>query len=72
MNQRPAKLTSKASPSKDFQERELRNFIQICKELLEEEGDENAAFRFEMILDYLNEGNPITTDRKKVSNILGL
>jgi len=71
MNQRPAKLTSKAAPSSESNDRLLRDFIKICKEVLEAQGEE-SAFRFEMILDHLNNGNAISTDPKKVSRILGL
>jgi len=50
----------------------LRNFFRDCKELLEENGEEDAAFYFEQVMDEINEGRSLPGDKRNVSKVLGL
>ena len=50
----------------------LRDFFRNCKELLEEDGQEDAAFYFEQIMEELNEGRTLPGERPAVSRVLGL
>lgn len=70
MHQRPANM--KRAIGNEHNDRLIRDFIKTCKEVLEEANDDDAAFRFEMILDHLNDGKAITADKKSVSMILGV
>jgi hypothetical protein len=56
----------------DGQAMKLRNFFRDCKELLEQNDNENSAFYFEQIMDELTAGKPLPTERKHVSRLLGL
>lgn len=54
MNQRPGKTHSAILRDGDrISLRDLVNFCKSAKEDLEKEGDNDAAFRFEMLEDYL-------------------
>ena len=63
---KPARLDN------SMQAMNLRNFFRECKELLEEEGKEDAAFYFEQVMEELNAGRSLPVDRRKISTILGL
>ena len=65
-NWKPARLDN------GMQQMNLRNFFRECKELLEEEGQEDAAFYFEQCMDELNAGRNLPVDRRKIAHILGL
>ena len=49
----------------------LRNFFRDCKEILES-ADEDAAFYFEQIMDELNAGKSLPTDKREVARLLGV
>jgi hypothetical protein len=61
-----------AAMDNGMQAMKLRNFFRDCKELLEEDGNEDAAFYFEQIMEVLNEGKSLPADRRDVSRLLGL
>lgn len=71
MNQRPGK-THKAAANDGLGEMKLRNFFRTCQELLEESGDTAAAYYFEQIVDEINNGKSLPTDRREVSRLLGI
>lgn len=50
----------------------LKNFFRTAAELLEKNGNEDAAFYFEQVQSYLESGGHITPDEREVSRILGL
>lgn len=62
----------KASLDSGLSQMKLRNFFRDCKELLEENGEEDAAFYFEQIMDEINEGRSLPGDKRMVSKVLGL
>ena len=62
----------KASLDSGLSQMKLRNFFRDCKELLEENGEEDAAFYFEQIMDEINEGRTLPGDKRNVSKVLGL
>ena len=70
-NQRGGKW-KKASLDSGLSQMKLRNFFRDCKELLEENGEEDAAFYFEQIMDEINEGRNLPGDKRNVSKVLGL
>ena len=70
-NQRGGKW-KKASLDSGLSQMKLRNFFRDCKELLEENGEEDAAFYFEQIMDEINEGQTLPGDKRNVSKVLGL
>ena len=70
-NQRGGKW-KKASLDSGLSQMKLRNFFRDCKELLEENGEEDAAFYVEQIMDEINEGRTLPGDKRNVSKVLGL
>ena len=70
-NQRGGKW-KKASLDSGLSQMKLRNFFRDCKEQLEENGEEDAAFYFEQIMDEINEGRTLPGDKRNVSKVLGL
>ena len=70
-NQRGGKW-KKASLDSGLSQMKLRNFFRDCKELLEDNGEEDAAFYFEQIMDEINEGRTLPGDKRNVSKVLGL
>ena len=70
-NQRGGKR-KKASLDSGLSQMKLRNFFRDCKELLEENGEEDAAFYFEQVMDEINEGRSLPGDKRTVSKVLGL
>lgn len=72
MNQRPGKTHTAVLRDGDrIALRDLVDFCKSAKEDLEKEGDQDAAFRFEMLEEYLRtgyQGGKLTYK----SNILGL
>ena len=70
-NQRGGKW-KKASLDSGLSQMKLRNFFRDCKELLEENGEEDAAFYFEQVMDEINEGRSLPGDKRNVSKVLGL
>ena len=48
------------------------NFFKYTKELLEERGEENAAFYFEQVEEHLRAGKPLSSDKNTIAKILGL
>lgn len=71
MNQRMGK-THKAAANDGLGEMKLRNFFRTCKELLEENGDTDAAYYFEQIVDEINSGKSLPNDRREISRLLGI
>lgn len=69
-NQRAGK-THRAAMSDGMAEMKLRNFFRDCKEILES-SDEDAAFYFEQIMDELNAGKSLPTEKRDVARLLGV
>ena len=66
---------NKASASNaidDARAMKLRNFFRDAKELLEKNGNEDAAYYFEQVMDELNQGKSLPTEKENVSRLLGL
>lgn len=71
-NQRPAKM-KKAALSDGMADMKLKLFFRDCAEVLDAEGQEDAAFYFHQIVEHLMEGKSLPHDNKKeASRILGL
>lgn len=70
-NQRSGK-THRAALSDGMQDMKIRNFFRDAKELLEEAGEEDAAFYFEQVVEHINSGKSLPSTRKEVSRILGV
>jgi hypothetical protein len=69
--QRPGK-TKRAAMSDSMADMRLRNFFRDCQELFDEHGDEDAAIFFENLVDHLNAGKPMPTDKREISRMMGL
>lgn len=70
-NQRAGK-THRAAASDSTQEMKLRNFFRTCKEVLEAEGQDDAAYYFEQIMEEINSGKTLPSDRREISRMLGI
>ena len=70
-NQRAGK-THRAAANDGLREMQLRNFFRTGKQLLEDTGNEDAAFYFEQVEEHISNGGSIfTEDKQTVSRILG-
>ena len=70
MNQRPGKRKP-ASMSDSFNNpMRMLEFFKSCKEVLERVGENDAAFYFEQVEDYIRQGHDIY--KEKPAKILGL
>lgn len=67
-NQRSGK-THRAALGDGMQDMKLRNFFRTCAELIE---DEDAAYYFEQVVDHLNSGGSLPSEKSEISRILGL
>ena len=70
-NQRAGK-THRAALSDGMQDMKMRNFFRDAQEILEESGNEDAAFYFEQIVEHFNSGKGLPSTRKEVSRLLGV
>lgn len=50
----------------------LVSFMKEAKSQLESNGEGNAAHYFDMIIDHIRSGKPLSSDERQVSRILGL
>lgn len=69
-NQRAGK-THRAAMGDDSRDLALKNFFKVCAEVLEPES-EDAAFYFEQIKEYLEDGGKLPSDRREIQRILGI
>jgi hypothetical protein len=69
-NQRPGKF--KPATLRDGGGMKEVLFFKYAKEVLENSGNEDAAFYFEQMETWLREGNSLPTDGKYVARALGL
>lgn len=71
-NQRSAK-THRAALGDGMQEMKMKIFFAHCSDILEESGQEDAAFYFEQIVDHIIAGKALPSDnRKEIARILGV
>ena len=70
-NQRAGK-THRAAANDGMQEMKLRNFFRSCKEILEDNNQDDAAFYFEQIMDEINDGKSLPVDRRDIERLLGV
>ena len=70
-NQRAGK-THRAALGDGMHDMKIRNFFRDAAEILNESGNEDAAFYFEQITDYINSGKSLPTDRLEVGRALGV
>lgn len=71
-NQRPGK-THRAGANDGMRDMQLRNFFRGAKQLLEETGNDDAAFYFEQVEEHISNGGAIfTDDRQTIGRILGV
>jgi len=71
-NQRRGK-THKAALGDGLQDMKLKMFFRDCAEVLDAEGQEDAAFYFHQIVEHIMAGNPLPHDNKReAARILGL
>ena len=68
-NQRPGK-THRAGANDGMRDMQLRNFFRSAKQLLEETGNDDAAFYFEQCEDWIRSGKSLSS--KPASYILGV
>ena len=47
-------------------------FFKIAKQLLEQYGEEDAAFYFEQVEEHLRQGGGLPNDSKQVGKVLGV
>lgn len=72
MNQRPGKKYRAAMNDNDPQGLLLRAFFRNAAKLLNEKGEEDAAFYFEQCEEWVTSGKRIQDGEKDVARILGL
>jgi len=71
-NQRSAK-THKAGLGDGMQDMKIKKFFAHCADILEESGQEDAAYYFEQIVDHIIAGKVLPSDnRKEIARILGV
>jgi len=70
-NQRAGK-TYRASAGDTMADMKLRNFFRSAAEILNECDEKDAAFYFEQVVDFINDGGRISDERSKVATILGV
>lgn len=70
-NQRPGK-THKAAAGDGLQDMKLRNFFRSCREILNAEGNDDAAFWFEQIEEHINNGGRLPDSRAEIARMLGV
>lgn len=63
--------THKAGANDGTQDMKLRNFFRDCAQILEAENDE-ASFYFEQIVERINDGKALPSDKKEIQRLLGL
>jgi len=64
--------THRAAMSDSLSDMKLRNFFRDCKELLEANNEDDAAFYFEQCMEELNAGKSLPSDKREVARLLGL
>ena len=70
MNQRPGKW--KSATLRDGSGMQTVTFFKIAKQLLEEYGEEDAAFYFEQVEEHLRQGGGLPNDSQQVGKVLGV
>ena len=70
MYQRPGKIT--ASAYDDTSDMKLRNFFKTCAQVLKDDESDEGAFYFNQIVDHINEGKSLPTDRASITRMLGM
>jgi hypothetical protein len=71
-NQRTGK-THKAALGDGMQDMKMKIFFAHCSDILEEGGQEDAAFYFEQIVEHIISGKALPSDnRKEIARILGV
>lgn len=70
-NQRPGKW-KKASMADQMDGMKTVSFFKYAKELLEEQGEQDAAFYFEQMEDWLRGGKSLPGDKKVIATALGV
>ena len=69
-NQRPGKM--KPATLRDEGGMVTVTFFKYAKEVLEQNGNEDAAFYFEQMETWLGDGNSLPQDTKKIAHALGV
>ena len=69
-NQRAGKW--KTATLRDGSGMQTVTFFKIAKQLLEQDGEEDAAFYFEQVEDHLRQGGGLPNDSKQVGKVLGV
>ena len=70
MNQRAGK--TQKGLSSGMAEMNLYKSMKIAAEVLNENGDEDCAFYFEQIVDYLTQGKKLPLDKREMERALGV
>ena len=70
MNQRPGKW--KTASLRDGSGMQTVTFFKIAKQLLEQYGEEDAAFYFEQVEEHLRDGGKLSSDSSDVGKVLGV
>lgn len=69
--QRPGK-TYKAAASDNLHDMKLKNFFRECKNILNNANQPDAAFYFEQLEDHMMSGEPLPSEPKYISRLLGI
>ena len=69
-NQRAGKW--KTATLRDGNGMQTVTFFKIAKQLLEQYGEEDAAFYFEQVEEHLRQGGGLPNDSKEVGKVLGV
>jgi hypothetical protein len=70
-NQRAGK-THRAALGDGMQDMKIRNFFRDAADILNTSGEEDAAFFFEQVTDYINSGKSLPSSRAEVARALGV
>ena len=72
MNQRAGK-THRAAPGDGMADMKMKQFFSNAAQLLEQNGNEDAAYYFNQVVDHIVAGESIPSDdRQAISRLLGL
>ena len=72
-NQRPGKMHRAGANDNGLRDMQIRNFFRTSKQLLEDTGNEDAAFYFEQVEEHIQKGgNIMSDDYTTVGRILGI
>jgi len=72
MSNQRQRSTYRAASSDSLADMKLRDFFREAAGILNQAGEEDAAFYFEQVVDHLNQGKPLPQDYTALSRMFGV